>query len=111
MLGGDYLSDIGSVAGSLTERELSNMFFDKAFIGASGVSGQAGVSTFDIREATKKRIVHDNSKEPYVLVDSTKFGTTTLCKALDLRECILVTDRYHELLDQAKSYIITDVKR
>ncbi|HET6497794.1 MAG TPA: DeoR/GlpR family DNA-binding transcription regulator [Coriobacteriia bacterium] len=106
MLAGEFLNDTGSVAGSLTERLLGDFFFDKSFLGASGCSGRAGVNTFDIREATKKRIVHQNSRDCYVLLDSTKFGTSTLCKALEISECRLITDEYHELLAQAKSYII-----
>lgn len=108
ILGGDYLASIGSVAGSLTERILNDMFFDKAFIGASGCSEKAGINTFDIREATKKRIVHENSTESYVLLDSTKFGKSTLCKALEIRDCTLITDQYNDILTTAKSFMIAD---
>ncbi|MGB7963368.1 MAG: DeoR/GlpR family DNA-binding transcription regulator [Propionicimonas sp.] len=108
ILAGEYLPSIGSIAGSLTERLLKDMFFDKAFIGASGCSAKAGINTFDIREATKKRIVHDNSDESFVLIDSTKFGKSTLFKALELSECALITDRYHELLASARSYQIAE---
>lgn len=106
MLAGEFLDDIGSVAGSLTERLLSEFYFDKAFLGASGCSERAGVNTFDIREATKKRLVHRNSRDCYVLLDSTKFEKSTLCKALDLAECDFITDKYHELLALARSYIV-----
>lgn len=106
ILAGDYNASIGSISGSLTERLLGDLYFDKAFVGASGCSAKAGINTFDIREATKKRIVHDNSDEPYVLLDSSKFGKSTLCKALDLDECCVITDAYHELLGAAKSSII-----
>lgn len=106
ILAGDWIASIGSIAGSLTERLLSELFFDKAFIGASGCSLKAGINTFDIREATKKRIVHDNSEESYVLLDSSKFGKSTLCKAFELSETSLITDEYHELLAGTKSYIV-----
>ncbi|HRA75964.1 MAG TPA: DeoR/GlpR family DNA-binding transcription regulator [Propionicimonas sp.] len=106
ILAGDWIAGIGSIAGSLTERLLNDLYFDKAFIGASGCSAKAGINTFDIREATKKRIVQDNSQEPYVLLDSSKFGKSTLCKALDLGETSLITDEYHELLAGAKSYLV-----
>ncbi len=108
LLGGDYLASIGSVAGSLTERLLADMFFDKAFLGASGLSLRAGVSTFDVREAAKKRLVHEHSSATYVLVDSSKLGTTTLHRAVPLEECIVVTDRYDELLESAKGYRLAD---
>ncbi len=108
ILAGEYLASIGSIAGSLTERLLSDMFFDKAFIGASGCSAKAGINTFDIREASKKRIVHENSNESFILIDSTKFGTSTLFKALELNACDLITDQYHELLASARSYQVAE---
>lgn len=106
MLAGEFLDDIGSVAGSLTEMLLNDLYFDKSFLGASGCSERAGINTFDIREARKKRIVHDNSRETYVLLDGTKFQTSTLCKALEISECQLITDKFHELLGSARSYIV-----
>jgi len=106
MLAGDFIAGTGSVAGSFTERMLESMYFDKAFIGASGASMLVGISTFDVREATKKRIVHDHSAEPFVLLDSSKFGKSALCKALDLSECRVISDEYNDLLAHVKSYII-----
>lgn len=106
VVGGDYIASIGSIAGSLTERILGDLYFDKAFIGANGCSTKAGISTFDIREATKKRIVHDNSEQAYVVIDSSKFGKSTLCKALALQESCLITDAYDDVLAGVQSYII-----
>lgn len=104
VLGGDYLASIGSVAGSWTERMLSDLFFDKAFLGASGCSRQAGVSTFDVREAAKKRLAHEHARETYVLADSSKFGVSTLHRALPVEECIILTERFDEVLESAKGY-------
>ncbi|MEL4503468.1 DeoR/GlpR family DNA-binding transcription regulator [Luteococcus sp. H138] len=108
IVGGDYGADIGSVAGPITEQILSNMFFDKAFIGTSGVSRRAGASTFDVREAAKKRIAHENSTRSYVLADHTKLGRTTFYKALDLAETFVITDAEHELLTDAKGQIVAE---
>lgn len=105
-LGGDWLPNLGSIVGPLTERELSGMFFDKAFIGASGCSERAGINTFDMREASKKRIVHEQSRHPYVLADTSKFGKDSFCKAIELRDCFLITNGYHELLELAQGYTI-----
>lgn len=104
LLGGDYLANIGSVAGSLTERMLADMYFDKAFLGASGCSRAAGVSTFDEREAAKKRLVHERSSHAYVLVDSSKFEVSTLHRALPLEVCSIITEKFHDLLELARSY-------
>jgi DeoR family fructose operon transcriptional repressor len=108
VLAGDYLPDTGSIVGSLTEDLLRRMFFDKAFIGASGVSARAGVNTFDVREAMKKQIVHANSIESFVLVDHTKLGKSSLHQALELSETVIVTNAQHELLGLAKDYILPE---
>lgn len=106
VLAGEYLPSTGSIVGSLTEDLLRRMFFDKAFIGATGIDRQAGVNTFDVREAMKKRIVHENSRDSYVLLDSTKFDKSSLYKAVDPGGCTIVTDAHHELLATAKDYIL-----
>ena len=108
VLAGDYLASTGSIVGSLTEDLLRRMCFDKAFIGASGVSLRAGVNTFDVREAMKKQIVHANSSESFVLVDHTKFGRSSLHQALPLSEAVIVTNAHHELLSLARDYILPE---
>lgn len=108
VLAGDYLAATGSIVGSLTEDLLRRMFFDKAFIGASGISDRSGINTFDVREAMKKQIVHANSSESFVLIDSTKFGKSSLHQALQPSQTVIVTDTYHELLTSAKDYILPE---
>ena len=106
VLGGDYLPNLGSIVGPMTTGELEQMSFDKAFIGASGCSKRGGVNTFDMREASKKRIVHDRTRRPYVLADSSKFGVDTFYKAIDLAECHIITEAYHDLLESAAGYTV-----
>lgn len=106
VLGGEYLPNLGSVVGPMTARELSQMSFDKAFIGASGCSRRGGINTFDMREASKKRIVHERTRRPYVLADSSKFGVDTFYTAIDLAECQVITEAYDELLESAQGYLI-----
>ena len=108
MLAGDYLANTGSIVGSLTEDLLRRMYFDKAFIGASGISTRSGINTFDVREAMKKQIVHANSDQSFILVDHTKFGKSSLYEALKPSETVIVTDAYHELLETAKGYLLPE---
>lgn len=110
VLGGDLLPEIGSLAGTLTERELDDLYFDKSFIGVTGISESAGVTTFDIREANKKRIVHEHSRHTYVLADSSKFGKVSLCRSFPLAECTVITDADGEELETAQSAIIAHVE-
>ena len=108
ILGGDFIPEIASVAGTLTDRYLDDLYFDKSFIGANGIHARSGVTTFDIREANKKRIVQQHSRETYVLVDSSKFNRTSLCRAFALADCYIVSDEYSEVLESAKSYIVPE---
>lgn len=106
ILGGELTKNLGSLVGPITEKLLQNMFFDKSFLGASGYSLPGGINTPDVREATKKDIVRTNSKETYVLVDSSKADKTTFCKAFNLDECIIITDESNELLEKHAKFIV-----
>ena len=105
ILGGELNKTIASISGPITDRQLGEMLFDRAFIGASGFSLHGGVSTFDMREASKKRIVKANSQITYVLADASKAGRNTMCKAFPLTECVLITDQENELTTQISSVI------
>jgi DeoR family fructose operon transcriptional repressor len=109
MLGGDYLSDIGSIAGALTDRMLDDLFFDKAFIGTNGISRSAGITTFDPREANKKRLAHEHSRQTFVLADSSKLDQVSLCRAFDLADATVVTDKYAEVLQSAHDFLLAPI--
>ena len=67
---------------------------------------QSGINTPDSREANKKRIVKGNSSEVYVLADSSKSGKRTMCKAMELSECTIITEQETELLKEHANYIL-----
>lgn len=106
LIGGEILKSTASIVGPMTDNLLRNMFFDKAFIGATGYDLESGINTPDMREANKKSIVQEHSQETYVLVDSSKEGKRTLCKAFELSECVLITERETELLRQHARYLV-----
>lgn len=105
-LGGDVLPEIGSVAGPITDRELADLYFDKAFIGVTGIDADAGVTTFDIREANKKRIVHAHTRHTYVLADSSKFDQVSLCHSFPLADCTVITDADGDVLQHAGAAVV-----
>ena len=78
LLGGEVRDDLESVLGALTEKMISDMYFDKAFIGANGYIPDGGIYTYDDREARKKVIVKDHSKVVYVLMDTSGIPESTL---------------------------------
>lgn len=92
LLGGEVRDDLESVFGSLTEKMISNMHFDKSFIGANGYIEDGGIYTYDLREARKKEIVKEYSKVTYVLMDTSKKNKYAFTKVFELNECILITE-------------------
>lgn len=109
IVGGEVTKSLGSVGGPITDTMLSNLYFDKAFIGANGFSEENGINTPDFREANKKRIVKENAKATYVLVDSSKANKNTLCKAFEINECIIITDKVSKILEKDGNYIIASL--
>lgn len=91
-LGGALIPELESVVGTLTEKLISGMFFEKAFLGANAYSEEHGVFTFDLREARKKELVKEHAKEAYLLADTTKADKVAFSKAFDLSECILIDE-------------------
>lgn len=92
LLGGEVRDDLESVIGAITEKLISTMYFDKAFIGGNGYVKDGGVYTYDINEARKKEMVKEFSHSTYVLMDTSKKNKYAFSKAFDLSECILITE-------------------
>ncbi|MCD8121763.1 MAG: DeoR/GlpR family DNA-binding transcription regulator [Clostridiales bacterium] len=105
-VGGELNVKTASILGTRTNSELSEMYFDKAFIGCNGFSERAGVSTPDIREAEKKQIVCRNSEASYVLADSSKSGKNTLCKVFELGEVPIICEKETDMLIASGNYIV-----
>ena len=108
VLGGEVNKATASIAGSCTDNLLREMHFDKAFIGASGYDVAAGVNTPDYQEANKKRIVKTNSRQTYVLADSSKEGIVTMCTAFELADIVLITEKISENMSKYVQCIIAE---
>lgn len=106
ILGGEVTETLGSVTGPITDKLLREMYFDKAFLGATGYSLVSGLSTPDFREASKKQIVAANSQDVYVLVDSSKAGKRSLCKFMELDAATIVTDQENQILKDHARYLV-----
>ncbi|MCV3327758.1 DeoR/GlpR family DNA-binding transcription regulator [Pediococcus ethanolidurans] len=93
LLGGLYNPAISSLSGTLTENNLRDLYFDRAFLGVNGVDDKKGVTTPNIAEATKKRLIKVNAKQTYLLCDSSKFHHISSVRAFDLKDVILISDK------------------
>lgn len=67
-----------SLVGPLAEKNLNNLFVDKAFIGVDGFDTKHGIYTPNIEEAYFNEIMIKISKEVIVVCDSSKFSRRSL---------------------------------
>ncbi|MTI62105.1 MAG: DeoR/GlpR transcriptional regulator [Firmicutes bacterium] len=86
ILGGDLLTDIAVLVGPFAINQVTNMNFDKCFIGASGVSFDRGLSTSIMDVAEINKIVIERSREVYFIGDSTKIGKNSRYKFAEIKE-------------------------
>lgn len=96
VVGGLFNPVTMSFTGSMTEEELRDLYFDRAFLGANAVDEQRGVMTPGFSEAAKKRIVRANSAKTYVLVDSSKFHEFSNVRVFGLEGIELISERTDE---------------
>lgn len=83
MLGGRVRSEALSVVGPLGDGVFRRVNVQKAFVGAVGLTMEAGLSDAMEEEAQIKRSMVAAARETYALVDHTKFGRTasaTFCR-------------------------------
>ena len=106
--GGEVNKETASITGPQAEEALRQMFFDIAFLGTSGVDAIAGINTGDIREASIKRIVKGNAAKTYVLADSSKIGVASMYKAFEIGDCVIITEKRHDLFQKAGNYLIAE---
>ena len=91
LIGGEVVYERECVCGTNAEKQLSTMYFDKAFISISGYT-EEGVYANDMREARNKELVKERSHCTYLLADSTKINRWGFLKFMDPAEGILITE-------------------
>lgn len=86
-IGGELTEESLSYVGTDAECILSRYNADVAFFSARGLDGEGTVTDTSILENSIRRIMIANSKEKYLVIDSTKLNRTclnTLCNASSL---------------------------
>jgi len=110
ILGGNVRLDIGVVVGPTVIDQISNMNFDKCFIGTSGVIPGGNITTSSIEVAEVNKIALKNSKESYIVADSSKIGISsryTFGKLDDSKE-LISTSRVDKKYHNDPRFIIAD---
>ena len=86
MIGGNIKKTTNSCIGPIAESTMQSLYFNKCFLGASGFSIQSGITNHDINERVIKLLALSNSKQPYFLLDSSKFGLIAMVKVANLED-------------------------
>ena len=91
--GGEIKLSTEAIVGAECVLSLQQYNFNKCFIGVNGISRSGGLSTHDINEAVVKSTAIKNSKEVYILADSSKFGKITGARFAPLGCGEIITDK------------------
>lgn len=103
LLGGQVSKIRNSVYGITTVDQMSDFVFDKAFLGANGISEKYGITTPSVEEAMLKRKVITNTKHSYFLIDSSKIGSFSTCKICNIEDYNVLMDEANHLTNLYKN--------
>jgi DeoR/GlpR family transcriptional regulator of sugar metabolism len=84
LLGGKVHAASHSVVGTIAEEVVRQFSFTKAFLGTNGINLTEGFTQSNVDEVPVKKQVAANSREVYVLADSSKFQHDVLVRFLRL---------------------------
>ena len=77
LVGGEYRPNRKDFCGYLANQAVSQLYFNKAFLGADGCVDMKAFSTTDMETAGIVQIVTGNTDRAIILVDSTKFSSAS----------------------------------
>ena len=94
LLGGKLRAGRHDVCGSLTRQNLKNFHCDQVFLGIDAISMDGELMTTDSETAEINSLFIEQSKDSYILSDSTKFNKTSLLTFGNLNNITgLITDK------------------
>jgi DeoR family transcriptional regulator of aga operon len=91
--GGFLRGDWFSLVGAAANYAMSQIFTDKAFLGANGIDAQKGLTSANPGEAAMNRVIVDQARQRIAVADHSKLGavvTYRFCGAEEIH--ILITD-------------------
>jgi len=98
VLGGDYFHLARTIEGPITEKQIREMHFDKAFLGVNGIDLDLALSTASPIEASSKKAMIDCSDQSYILSESNKFDNASFYKIADFKDITAIISD-HKLSD------------
>lgn len=107
MIGGNVKKTTKAIIGSHALNCLNKFKFDKCFIGSNGINIEAGFTTPDCEEASIKEYAILNSKESYILSDSSKLDSIACIRFAKINNCTIISNKT-KLLEKYKK--VTNVR-
>lgn len=92
IVGGAVKQSTDASIGTVAYEQIQQLNFDRAFLGMNGVS-ENYLTTPDIEEAVIKKLVIDNARESYILMDASKLGHVSFAKVARVEEVNIITNR------------------
>lgn len=110
LLGGILRNNYHYVVSPIKSELLNLMNIDKTFLSVNGVHEDKGITTSDIETAMNYKRITESSVKTYILCDSSKVGTVTFAKIMDVSETsAIITDTGISQSDKEALSAITDV--
>ena len=86
LTGGRVRNATGSIAGSVAIDVLNRFYFQKAFLGAWGITSEGGLMDSPLIEVELKQAVIPRCEEVIAVLDGSKFGQRSLASIMPLKE-------------------------
>ncbi|MGM0112153.1 DeoR/GlpR family DNA-binding transcription regulator [Enterococcus sp. DIV0187] len=96
VLNGYIDEESGSIVAEDTIEKIDTLNFSKCFLGAYGIDSESGFTTYGTVEGEMKKKLIANSKETFILADSTKFGVNAFYTFSTLEQAKIITDKAPE---------------
>lgn len=93
--GGEVSKELNAFVGSMSVDVLSRYYFDKAFIGSTGIDfSDMYTTTFDMNDGVVKAKAIQNSKKSYLVMESIKFDAIGTYKCTSIEDVdVIISDK------------------
>ncbi|WP_065409883.1 DeoR/GlpR family DNA-binding transcription regulator [Pseudobacillus wudalianchiensis] len=96
MLGGEINATHHRVSGIFTLQMLENLYVDKFFISADGLSRDTGITSYDFAKGMVAKKIIEHSNKCILLIDHSKIDKRTHYKMADLKDIdVIITSEPH----------------
>ncbi|WP_057768817.1 DeoR/GlpR family DNA-binding transcription regulator [Lactobacillus selangorensis] len=93
LLGGTLKPATKAIIGSSVTTRLSQLRFNKAYLGTNGIHPHYGLTTPDPDEADIKRMAIQQAEQTYILTDPSKFNQISFAKFGELNDATILTTK------------------